>query len=161
MRLADCNSMWLGLSSSDRIAHDVHRPPHSGAIGNLPQLGPSGRKETAKQPTVVELLHPALPALGTAAEPLEYPGQLCGDRSLALAKESPSLIDELDVAPQQEALQHAFAGRIQPAAVFDRAEPQWIFHTDRFSRTRNAAFAGRLWLGGLASAWSTRCLIDV
>jgi hypothetical protein len=60
-------------------------------LGNLPQLGPSGRKETAQQPTVTELLQAALPALGTAAEPLEYPGQPRGDRSLALAKVSPGV----------------------------------------------------------------------
>ena len=53
--------------------------PHAEALGNLPQLGPSGRKETAKQPTVAELLQPALPALDIAAEPLECPCRIRGD----------------------------------------------------------------------------------
>ena len=82
--------------------------PHAQAFGDLPQLGTSGREETAQQSAVTELLHPALPALSTTSQPLEDPGQLRRDRILALAKESPGVVDELDVAPQRETLHHAF-----------------------------------------------------
>ena len=61
------------------------------------------------------------------------------DRSLALAKESPGVVDELDVAPQRKTLHHAFAGRIQATAVFDRTEPKRIFQTGRGMRAGNTA----------------------
>jgi hypothetical protein len=49
-------------------------------------------------------------------------------------------------------LHHAFPRRIQPATVLDRTKLQRIFHTNRLSRTRNPAIAGRFQLGGLVSA---------
>jgi hypothetical protein len=71
----------------------------------------------------------------------------------------------VDVAPQREALHHAFTRRVQPTAVFDRPKPQRLFRAGRRLRTGNAAAAGRFELGGLAfgldvlDALLDRCII--
>jgi hypothetical protein len=61
--------------------------PNTEAFANLPQLGSGGRKETAQQSIPAEPLHPLMPALGVAIQPLEDPGQLGRDRGLSLAKD--------------------------------------------------------------------------
>jgi hypothetical protein len=58
--------------------------PRRSAI--FPQPGTSRRQETTWQPTVAELRHPVLLALGTTIQPLEIPDQLRRDWGLSLAK---------------------------------------------------------------------------
>ena len=73
--------------SSKWTTRKVDQVPNTEAFANLPQLGSGGRKETAQQSIPAEPLHPLMPALGVAIQPLEDPGQLGRDRGLSLAKE--------------------------------------------------------------------------
>ena len=81
-----CNPRFM-IVSSDRTTRKVDQVPNTEAFANLPQLGSGGRKETAQQSIPAEPLHPLMPALGVAIQPLEDPGQLARDRGLSLAKE--------------------------------------------------------------------------
>jgi hypothetical protein len=134
--------------SSKGTTRKVDQVPNTEAFANLPQLGSGGRKETAQQSIPAEPLHPLMPALGVAIQPLEDPGQLGRDRGLSLAKEPTGIVDQLGIASQWKALNHAFTGRIQPAAVFDRTEPQRFFQIGRRLRASGTAVLGRFQLGG-------------
>ena len=72
--------------SSKWTTRKVDQVPNTEAFANLPQLGSGGRKETAQQSIPAEPLHPLMPALGVAIQPLEDPGQLGRDRGLSLGK---------------------------------------------------------------------------
>ena len=127
------------IASSRWTTRQVDHALQAEPFGDFPKLRARGREETTQQPSVAELLDPFLPVLGTATQPLEDPGQFRRDRGFAVAKESPGVFDHLDIAPQREALHHAFAGRIQTAAVFDRTKPQRIFQTSRCLRAGSTA----------------------
>jgi hypothetical protein len=62
--------------SSKWTTRKVDQVPNTEAFANLPQLRSGGRKETAQQSIPAEPLHPLMPALGAAIQPLEDPGQL-------------------------------------------------------------------------------------
>ena len=73
--------------SSKWTTRKVDQVPNTEAFANLPQLGSGGRKETAQQSIPAEPLHPLMPGLGVAIQPLEDPGQLGRDRGLSPAKD--------------------------------------------------------------------------
>ena len=60
--------------SSKWTTRKVDQVPNTEAFANLPQLGSGGRKETAQQSIPAEPLHPLMPALGVAIQPLKDPG---------------------------------------------------------------------------------------
>src|SRR3984885_14063922 len=97
--------------SSKWTTRKVDQVPNTEAFANLPQLGSGGRKEKAQKSIPAEPLHPLMPALGVAIQPLEDPGQLGRDRGLSLAKEPTGIVDQLGIASQWKALNHAFTGR--------------------------------------------------
>src|SRR5208337_4867578 len=69
----------LGAASSRRAAAQVRQVVHAQTLGDFPQPGTAGSKETAQQPACGQLLQPRLPVLGVGPQPLEDPGQLTGD----------------------------------------------------------------------------------
>jgi hypothetical protein len=123
---------------------------HTEAFGDFPQLRAAGREESAQQPIPAKLLDLKLPALGTTAQPLENPGQLRRDRRLSFAEKPAGVVDQLDIASQRKARNHAFTRRIQLATVFDRTEPQRLFQAGRRLRTSNASATGGFQFRGLA-----------
>jgi hypothetical protein len=86
--------------SSKWTTRKVDQVSDTEAFANLPQPGPGGRKETAQQSIPAEPLHPLMPALGVAIQPLEDPGQLGRDRGLSLAKELTGIVDQLHSLPK-------------------------------------------------------------
>ena len=130
----------------------VRRPPaawHEWSRRNGPAIGrhgasPSGSASSEHYIPAARRPRPATPR-----------------RILALAKESPGVVDELDVAPQRETLHHAFSGRIQTTAVFDRTEPKRIFQTGRGTRAGNTAvFRGFQPSGRILSLDVIQSLLD-
>ena len=139
----------ITIASSNWTTRKVDQVPNTEALANFPQLRSGGRKETARQSIPAEPFHPVMPALGAAIQPHEDPSQLRRDRGLPLAKEPTGIVDQLGIASQWKASNHAFTGRVQPAAVFNRTEPQRFFQIGRRLCARGAAVVGRLQLGGL------------
>jgi hypothetical protein len=119
------------IASSRRTTRQVDHVSHSEPLAHVPQFRSRGRKVAAQQPAAVELLHAPISGLSAATHPLKDPGQFRRDCSLSVAKESSVVIEHLNIAPQREALHHAFAGRIQATAVFDWTKPQRIFQSGR------------------------------
>jgi hypothetical protein len=61
---------------------EIDLMPHTEAFTDFPQFRTGGRTETAHQPITAEppsIRYPALPAPAATTQPLEDPGQLCGD----------------------------------------------------------------------------------
>ena len=133
-----CESEITNVSSNGTTPQ-VDQVTHTEAFADFPQLRAAGREETAQQSIPAKLLDLNLPALGATAQPLENPGQLRRDRRLSLAKKPAGVVDQLDIASQRKARNHAFTGRIQLATVLDRTKPQRLFQTGRRLRTGNAA----------------------
>jgi hypothetical protein len=71
--VATCRCPRLETVSPAGTTRQVDHVPYPQAIGNFPQLGAGGRKETAQQRPLIELLHPVVPALRGATQPLEDP----------------------------------------------------------------------------------------
>ena len=90
----------IKFMSSNWTTRKVDQAPNTEAFANLPLLRSSGRKKTAKQSIPAEPIYPLMPALGTAIQPLEVPGQLRGDRGIPLAKEPTGIVDQLDPLPK-------------------------------------------------------------
>jgi hypothetical protein len=65
------------------------------ARGDFAQAMPTRREESAEQAAALELLEPALPALGARAESLEDSRHLGWDHGLAVAEEAAGVIDPL------------------------------------------------------------------
>jgi hypothetical protein len=86
--------------SSKWTTRKVDQVPNTEAFANLPQLDSGGRKVTAQQSIPAEPLHPLMPALDVAIQPLEDPGQLGRDRGLSLAKEPTGIVDQLHPLPK-------------------------------------------------------------
>jgi hypothetical protein len=107
-------------ASSSRTTRQVDHVPDAQALADFTQLRASGCEESVEQPVPIELLQPSLPAVSTTTQPLKDPGQIGRDRRPSLAKKPTGVIDQLDIAPQGKALNHAFTGRIQPSAVLRR-----------------------------------------
>jgi serine/threonine protein kinase len=138
MLSCQCESEIMDVSSRG-TNRQVDHVPDAQVLADFAQLRASGREESADQPVPLELLQPSLPALSTTIQPLKHPGQIRRNRGLSLAKEATRVIDQLDITPERKTLHHAFARRIQPSAVFDRAKPQRVFQTARRARAGNAA----------------------
>ncbi len=60
--------------SSKWTTRKVDQVPNTEAFANLPQVGSGGRKETAQQSIPAEPLHPLMPTLGVAIQPLKMKG---------------------------------------------------------------------------------------
>src|SRR5271157_1859491 len=94
----------FGAASSRRAAAQVRQVVHAQTLGNFPQPGSAGGEETAQQPARGQLPQPRLPVLGVAAQPLEDPGQLTGDRGFARAEQPPGILHQEQVIAQRESL---------------------------------------------------------
>ena len=140
----------LSLAPRHRAAHpaQVRQVVHAQSRGGFSQTRPAGGKEPAQQRARGQLLQPRVPALRVASQPLEDPRQVGGDRGLALAEESPGVLDQQQVITQRESLDHSFARRIQPPAILDRTEPEPLFQARRDRRARDAAGLGGLQILG-------------
>src|SRR5580693_539427 len=136
--------------SSNRATPKVDQATHTEAFGDFPQLRAADREESAQQPIPAKLLDLNLPAPGATAQPLENPGQIRRDRRLSFPKKPAGVFDQLDIAPQRKAWNHAFTRRIQLATVLNRTEPQRLFQTGRRMRASNAAATGGFQFRGLA-----------
>jgi hypothetical protein len=71
---ARCGPRITFVSSKWTTTRKVDQVPNTEAFANLPQLGSGGRKETAQQSIPAEPLHPLMPALGAAIQPLKMKG---------------------------------------------------------------------------------------
>ncbi len=65
-RITFVSSMWT--------TRQVDQVPNTEAFANLPQVCSGGHKETAQQSIPAEPLHPLMPALGVAIQPLKMKG---------------------------------------------------------------------------------------
>ena len=101
--------------SSKWTTRKVDQVPNTEAFANLPQLGSGGRKETAQQSIPAEPLHPLMPALGVAIQPLEGPGQLGRDRGLSLAKEPTGIVVQLHPLPKNRRQPQQRRSQVPPA----------------------------------------------
>jgi hypothetical protein len=95
------------MLSSNWTAPEVDQVVHTEASGDFPQLRATGREETAQQPIPAKLLDLNLPALGVTAQPLENLSQLRRDRRLSFADKPSGVVDQLDLASQRKAGNHA------------------------------------------------------
>jgi hypothetical protein len=157
------NARWqprFRMLSSNGTAPEVDQVVHTEASGDFPQLRATGREETAQQPIPAKLLDLKLPALGATAQALENPGQLRRDRRLSLAKKPAGVVDQLEIASQRKAGNHAFTRRIQLATVLNRTKPQRLFQAGRRLRTSNASATGGFQFRGLARQKSTSQSIE-
>jgi hypothetical protein len=84
------------MRSSNWTAPEVDQVTHTKAFGDFPQLGATGREETAHQSIPVELLELDPPAPGATAEPLENLSQLPRDRSFSLAKKAAGVVHQIE-----------------------------------------------------------------
>ena len=94
-----------------RAAAQVGQVVHAALLRHRTQPLPRDREEPAQQPAAapLELLQPRLPAIRTAADPLQDLGHLVRDRRFPLAKQPPGVVHQQQVIAQREALDHPLA----------------------------------------------------
>src|SRR5208283_4242156 len=109
----------FGAASSRRAAAQVRQVVHAQTLGDFPQPGSAGGKETAQQPARGQLLQPRLPVLGVSPQPLEDTGQLTGDHGFALAEQPPGVLHQEQVIVQRESFDVS-TGRQQRLLIEDR-----------------------------------------
>src|ERR1700678_2563198 len=134
MAITRCEPRFWILSSHGTTLQ-VDQATHTEAFADFAQLRAADREESAEQSIPAKLLDLNLPAPDATAQPLENPGQLGRNRRVSFPKKPAGVFDQLDIAPQRKAGNHAFTGRIQLATVFDRTKPQRLFQTGRRLRT--------------------------
>jgi hypothetical protein len=109
------------IESSNQKTRQVDQVPHTEAVGDLPKLGTSCRKEAAQQSIATEPLQPFLPTVGATPQPLDVSGQIRRNPRRTSVKDQCSAIDLFNIISRRKALHHALPGRIKAPSVLDAA----------------------------------------